>query len=447
MSFQPDADDAPVDLTAGADDSSRRMPRSAWSDPVNRRRLILIGIAASLFVVVVLLLAGRGGEPPIDLTPTPDDLTARPVSVSIKGTTFNLVPNTVTDGRWRIAGAGADSAEWIYGTLINYVIGLYPNPDTITLVEGLVENDPIALKMSNGAALYFQVSGRQRVPSDAIANLFQQSRPGITLVVLGQAGAERLAITGLYDADRESPMIGDAGLVRVGSPAQLGDWRVTVLSGQLAPDPANSTQAFYYVNFTVEYLGAQPVSADTLDVKLIDGVRVEYIIDRAVSRNGAYAPPGGLVAPRNPTSFTAGYRVPAGVPGPSLVWVFKPAPDATSSARFEVPIVKPTPTPAPNTQISVVNCCIAILSEDQAMLILSGGIGNPTEQSVTISQIDVSLSTPDNVFSDLRHAEPPFPWAIGPGQNLAFRLEFTRPPGFTAILGIVTLQFELSGLR
>ncbi len=447
MSFQPDADDASVDLTAGADDSSRRMPRFTWTDPTNRRRLILGGIVAALFVVVVLLLVRRGDEPPIDLTPTPDDLTARPVSVSIEGTTFNLVPITVSDGRWRIAGAGADSAEWIYGTVINYVIGLYPNPETITLVEGLTENDPIVLKMSNGATLYFQVSGRQRVPADAVANLFQQSRPGITLVVLGEGGAERLAITGLYDADRESPTIGETGLARVGSPAQLGSWRVTVLSGQLVSDPANPTQAFYYVNFTVEYLGADPVSADTFDVKLIDGVRVEYIIDRAVSSNGAYAPPGGLVAPRNPTSFTAGYRVPADVPGPSLVWVFKPAPDATQSARFEVPIAKPTPTPAPNTQITVVNCCAATLNEDQTMLILSGGVGNPTEQSVTISQIDVSLSTPDNVFSDLRHAEPPFPWVIEPGQTMAFRLEFTRPPGFTAILRIVTLQFELNGLR
>jgi hypothetical protein len=301
--------------------------------------------------------------------------------------------------------------------------------------------------MSNGANLHFKMSGRQRVPVDAVVGLFNQSRPGITLVVLGEVGGERLIVTGLYDADQESPIIGETGLIGVGKEAQLGDWRVTVLSGQLAPDPANPEQALYYVNFTVEYLGAEPTSADNFDLKLIDGVRVEYIIDRAISGNSAYPPPGGLVAPRNPTSFTAGYRVPANVPGPSLVWVFKPALTAEQAARFEVPIVRPTPTPAPNTQITVVNCCVATLSTDQQLLVLSGGIGNPTTQEVTIGQIDVSLNTPDNVFSDLRHSEPPFPWIIPAGQNLAFRLEFTRPPGFTAILRIVTLQFELSGLR
>jgi len=227
---------------------------------------------------------------------------------------------------------------------------------------------------------------------------------------------------------------------------ELGDWRVTVLSGQLAADPANPTQAYYYVNFTVEYLGADPISADAFDLKLIDGVRVEYIIDRQVSGQGAYSPPGGQVAPRNPTSFTAGYRVSANVPGPSLVWVFKPTPDETHPVRFEAPIVKPTPTPAPLTQIAAqING--ASLNEDQTLLVISGGVSNPAEQPVTISQVDVSLSTPDNVFSDLRGVEPAFPWLIEAGQTLAFRLQFARPPGFTAILRIVALQFELSGLR
>ncbi|HEY4690447.1 MAG TPA: hypothetical protein VIK33_14115 [Anaerolineae bacterium] len=445
MSFQPDADDTPVDLTAGG--SSRGPSRPVWSDLANRPRLILLGIIAVLLVIVLVLLASRGGPAPVEVTPTAEDLAARPLSISISGAEFTITPVTASEGRWRIASAGADSAEWIYGTVINYVIGLYPTDANTQLIEGLADNAPITLKMSNGMDLHFRMSGRQRVPADGVAVLFQQSRPGITLVVLGEGGEERLVVTGLYDADQEPIDIGPVGLVPIGSPAQIGEWRVTVLSGQLAPDPGDPTQAFYYVTFNVEYLGNDPISADTFDVKLIDGVRVQYIIDREVSRKGPYGPPGGLVAPRNPTSFTAGYRVSANVPGPSLVWEFKPSPDAPQPARFEVPIVKSTPTPQPNTLLTVVNCCVAVLGPDQTLLVLSGGIGNPTDQQVTISQIDVSLKTPDNVFSDLRVADPPFPWVIPPGQNQAFRLEFTRPPGVTAVLRIVTLQFELSGLR
>jgi hypothetical protein len=448
MSLQPDADDTPVDLTANAAGPSQGGP--FWSNPAYRLRLILIGIVGFLFVIIVLLLTRQSGEPSPDLlTPTPDDLAARPVSMTIKGVLFNIEPVNVSDGRWQLARAGADSAEWIYGTVVNYVVGVYPTDETTALADDLAEGDPIGLKMSNGAQFNFRMSGRQRVPADAVSNLFQQSRPGITIVLLGEGGADRLVITGLYDAEQEPQTVGEAGLTSVGTPVQIGVWRVTVLSGRLVTNGAgeNPQQAFYFVDFTVEYLGADPISADTFDLKLIDGVRAEYIIDREVSSRGAYNPPGGLIAPRNPTSFTAGYKVSASIPGPSLTWVFKPTPDADPPARFEVPIVKPTSTPEPRTQIAVVNCCTAILNEDQTQIILSGGVGNPTQQTVTISQVDISLNTPDNVFSDLRTAEPPLPWVIEPSTTMAFRLEFTRPPGFTAVFRIVNQQFELSGLR
>jgi hypothetical protein len=447
MSFQPDADRAPVDLIPGAGRPSGGKP--FWSNPVNRRRLILGGVVVVLAVIVLLLLSGRSSKPIIETTPTPDDLSARPVSVNVKGTTFTIEPVRVQEGRWQIARASADSAEWVYGTVVNYVLGLYPTNETTALIEGLTEGDPIALKMSNGAQFSFRTSGRQRVAADAVAGLLQQSRPGITLVLLGEGGGQRLVVTGLYNAEQEPRTVGETGLVSVGTPVQLGPWRVTALSGRLVTDvePENPNQAYYFVDFTVEYLGADPISADSFDVKLIDGVRAEYIIDRGVSSRGAYPPPGGLVAPHNPTSFTAGYRVPASVPGPSLIWVFKPTETESQSARIEVPIVKPTPTPEPRTQITVINCCTASLSLDQTLLLLGGGIGNPTDREVTISEIDISLSTPDNVFSDLRSAEPPLPWVIQPGTNLAFRLQFTRPPGVTALLRIVTQRFELSGLR
>lgn len=443
MANQTGADDAAAEQTQTISYSSGKSPHPSRFDSDNRQRLILGGIIAVLAIVIVILLTTRSPARPVTVTPTPDELISRPVELSIKGAAFKIVPITVNNNRWQATNAGARSAEWVYGTVVNFVVGLYPTDETTKLIDGLAEGDPISLSMSNGAELSFKMSGRQRVPADSVGDLVQQSRPGITLVVLGEGGAERLVVIGQYDADREPLTVG-AGLTSVGAPVQLGDWRITVLSGQLAPDSTDPAQAFYYVTFNVEYLGSEPIGADAIDVKLIDGVRVEYIIDRAVSNNGPYGPPAGLIAPHNPTSFTAGYRVPTNVPGPSLVWVFKPSADADSSARFEVPIVKPTPTPVPNTQITVVNCCTATLSEDQTRIILKGGIGNPTDQQVTINPIDVSLNTPDNVFSDLVSAQPPFPWLLPAEQTLAFELQFTRPPGLSAILRIVTLQFELS---
>lgn len=441
---QPDADEAPVELTPGAGDPSRF--QSMWGNPRHRRRLILGGIAGVLVTLLIVLLFSQGSQPSPEATPTPGDLTAVPVSLSIKDRSFTVAPVTVTDGRWPAGRGDPGSAEWVYGTVVNYVLGMFPTPETTELMEGLADSDRITLDMSTGGKLAFRVSGRQRVPEDAVPDLFQQTRPGITLVLLREGGDERLVITGLYDADLESLSAPSTSLAPVGTAAQIDTWRVTVLSGQLAPDTANPAQANYYVNFTVEYLGDQPVSSNTFEMTLVDGVDVGYEFDPQISRGGAYPPPGGLVAPRNPTSFTAGYRVSTDIPGPTLKWVFKPNPAAGQPARFEVPIVRPTPTPEPKTQITVqING--ASLSTDQTLLVVTGGIGNPTDQSVSIGPADISLSTPDNVFSDVRTAEPALPWTIGPGQTMAFRLEFNRPPGFTAILRIVTQRFELSGLR
>lgn len=443
MSYEPDADGVSDELTAEHGDTLD--DRSFWSNPNNRSR-ILIGIALSLVVIIVLLLMARNNPPSVEATPTLGDLEARPVSIIISGVSFDLELVTVDGGRWQTGSGG--SAEWVFGTLVPYVIGLHPTIETVRLMEDLVEGDSIVLNLSNGTEQYFRVSGRQRVGSDT-TGFFRQSRPGIVVALLGEGGAERLVVSGTYDAEQEPLIVGAAGLARVGVPVQSGDWRATVLSGRLIDnvDPDNPSQAFYFVDFTVEYLGTNPISADTFDLTLIDGVGVRYIIDRDVSSRGAYGPPGGLVAPRNPTSFTAGYRVADNIPGPSLTWEFKSDPSDEVSARFEVPIVKPTPTPQPRTQLIIINCCSARLNDDQTLLVLRSGIGNPTDSEVVIDLNDISLRTDDNVVSDLHLAEPPLPWVIGPKQDMEFRLHFTRPPSFTALFQIVNKRFELTGLR
>jgi hypothetical protein len=408
----------------------------------------MIAVIGVLVVIIVLLLAGRNEPTPVEPTPTLSDLEARPVSVNISGQAFDIELVTVNNGRWQTSNSGADRAEWVFGTVVPYVIGLHPTPDVEQLMEDLVEGDAIRMSLSNGAELFFRVSGRQRISADT-TTLFEQTRPGMVLVLLGEGGAERLAITAVYNAEEESTSIGGAGLGQVGVPVQTGDWRVTVQSARLVTDvdPANPTQAFYFVDFTVEYLGAEPASSREFDLVLVDGVRSRYVLDADVSNRGVFSPPGGLIAPRNPTPMTAGYRVSASIPGPTLIWEFKPNPEAPVAARIELAIVKPTPTPEPNTQLAIINCCTAQLNLDQTLLIISGGIGNETQQQAVIDQLDVSLRTPENVFSEMRSVQPPFPWVIEPGQSMAFELQFTRPPGFSAELQIVNQRFELSGLR
>jgi hypothetical protein len=63
---QPDADEAPVELTPGAGGPSRF--QSMWGNPRQRRRMILGGVAGTLVILLIVLhLAGRpavsGGHP------------------------------------------------------------------------------------------------------------------------------------------------------------------------------------------------------------------------------------------------------------------------------------------------------------------------------------------------------------------------------------------------
>ncbi len=129
---QPDADEAPVELTPGAGGPSRF--QSMWGNPRHRRRLILGGIAGILVILLIVLLSSQGGQPSPEATSTPGDLTAVPVTLSIKDRSFTVAPVTVGDGRWRVSRGDAGSAEWIYGTVINYIFGLLPTPETTELM-------------------------------------------------------------------------------------------------------------------------------------------------------------------------------------------------------------------------------------------------------------------------------------------------------------------------
>jgi len=54
----------------------------------------------------------------------------------------------------------------VYGTLVNYVVGLEANSDNTTLLQGITEADPIKLTALSGKVFSFRYSGRQWVTVD-----------------------------------------------------------------------------------------------------------------------------------------------------------------------------------------------------------------------------------------------------------------------------------------
>jgi hypothetical protein len=426
---------------------------SAWADP-KRRPALVVGLAAVLLAIVLIFVAiGQlGGEAPAALTPTPDCIVncvpgapppVVPKVLHERGQSILISPVNVTDGRWTFSSDNA-KAEWVYGTLINYVVGLSASQQNSDMLQALSDTDQLSIDLSNGQSLTFQYSGRQFVAPNS-TDIFSQSRPGLTLVLLGENADQRLVVSAAYLPDSEIGQAVPGGFAQINTPVDVGSVRVTVLSARLiynAPGiPVGS--AFYLVDFTVEDIGTSSIDVADFQIQLQDYAKQIYKVSDTASQQGPYPVPSGQLQPGIAATFTSGFEVPTNVTGPVLVWVFSPKAGFNAQANVAVPLVGPTPTPDPRSALTV-QITQAYFSDDQSEMIVVGGIGNPGSSTIIVNTSDLSLSTPEGILATLHTAEPPLPWNLGPGQSQSFTLKFSRLPGTSSILKILFSSFELN---
>jgi hypothetical protein len=246
--------------------------KTSWSNPSKRPMLIFgfgaVGIAAVLLMVAVIQLAGGIGSAPPIATPTPPCVGPNcpitqpsalvPKKLYVRDRTFEITPVAVQRGKWPV---GSDkNATWVFGTLVNYLIGLPNNSEYEDLLQALSEADQIALEMSDGQLVEFKFDAQQLVSPDN-EEIFAQHHPGLTLLLLGDDGAQRLVVTANYDVSGEANRTVPGNVVAINTPIEIGDVRVKVLNGRLVENapgiPVGS--AFYLVDFTAENTGADRV--------------------------------------------------------------------------------------------------------------------------------------------------------------------------------------------
>jgi hypothetical protein len=367
--------------------------------------------------------------------------------VQVREQTYKVVPVEITKNEWRYQPGQPDSAQWVYGTLINYVVGLESTPENADLLQALSEADTIQLTISSGKMLAFKFSGRQWVARKSAPDVFQQLRPGLTLVLLGDKGDQRLVVTAGYLAGVEPTPEPGAELAKVGAPIQIGEARVKVLNGKLVKEAANlpAGQAYYLVDFFVEGLGPNKLDASLFQMDLIDGAGKRYALYVPASQAGTYGPPGGQLEPGQVLTATVGYLVPQTISGPLVVWTFSPRPGLTTPARVQLSLAGPAPTPEPRL-LTTVQLNTVTYSEEHSQIVVTGGIGNPGSAVVTINQGDISLES-GGAMVPLLSAEPALPIEVKPGESRAFTLRFGRPAPGAAVLRILNWSFELSGLQ
>ena len=435
-----------------------------------QRRLILTGAAGGVIflalvcVALVIVLATRkstpGGVGPSSLTPAqgtsiPGSIViglggsvplsqTMPSALELKDQKFDVIPVEVTKGAWPYQRGTPNKAVWVFGTLINYVVGLEANSDNTTLLQSLTEADSIKLTTPGGKTLSFRYSGRQWVTVDK-TDVFRQLRPGLTLVLLGEKGDQRLVVSASYVAESEPTPIGIT-TAKTGTPVEVSGARVTTLGGRLVKNveglPAGS--AYYLVDFSVTASGSDVLDASLFQMELLDAAGKRYTLSIPASQASSYGPPGGQLLPETTLTATAGFIVPEALPGVNVFWIFSPTPDGPP-ARFQLSIAAPTPTPEPRAFVTV-QVIQARYSNDATEIVINGGIGNTAKEPVTVSLSDINLQAGVTLVP-VTSTEPELPWTLQPGQNLAFTVHFARPPAGTAILRMMQSSFELGGLQ
>lgn len=387
-----------------------------------------------------VIIAGISGSTPISLPLT------IPTTLRVGGETFTVRSEPIgEDGVWDPDVTEQDAALWVYGSLINYIVGLPDTGQNRELLENLGAGQEIQLAMRSGNPLTFSVTNREVVASNR-TDIFAQNMPGITLILLRASGDERLVVQGDYVVD---PTAGGAdggpdNVVELGETAQLDDLRLTVAGASSLFDrpEAPSGFAFYLVDFEVQNVGVEPIDLSAMRFVLLDDLGNQYARSGQASQLGAHPPPSGTLLPNESRQATAGYQIPIGLSSPTLTWVAGRE-GSGSQVRVTIPFAGGSDAAGLNATITLQG---AEVSADGTSLNVVGEIGNNGQQPLVVSESQVSL-TSNGTLHLMLSTSPAFPWVVPPGQTIPFSVSFQRPAGNQAILTLLNQPFQLSGLR
>lgn len=350
---------------------------------------------------------------------------ALPQTLELGGAQFSVVPVKPEFGHWPVPGNPAQAA-WVYGTLVNYVLGIPYSEENAALVQGLAPAAVVTLTLENGIALTFgppQVA--LLVPE---AGLFEQRQPGLTVVLLGgpEGGEARWVLRAAY-----LPTVS----VAMGQAQALGDTFITATRVELVE---RKPERFLVVDYQLSVNGM--VALDPTQVALIleDGNGARYQPDPTVLLEGHATPLTAPVAPGTTVMGSASYRL-MEAPVLPLAWLVRIGERQTRIALGYVP-TKPAPAQA---SVSVQR---AWYEPERNELHITGLIRNVGAQALSVSGTQIRLTSTQGEAT-LRGFSPLLPWSLAGGEQESFEALFDRPAGVNEVtfeaLGFV---FRLSGL-
>ncbi len=427
--------------------------------------IVVLGVMALCVIAVVMLLSFAQGsgvlggrvEPtpfptsavllpdgePVVVGVSPSDTISvtldMPATITFGGQTFAVQPQVVgSDGFWQ-PQVGADTAAWVYGTVVNYVFGLPSTAETQALLNRLNTGDEMRLVTHNGLTFTFAFNRREEV-SPLNRDIFTQQTPGMTVVLFGDGGENRLMVNGRF-LDTTTTGSTQNNTVELGESVLLGDLRLTVNGTVYDPSRSEAPAgfAFFRIDYQVENVGATAVDTANLRFNLTDAFGNQYALNPLASQLGNYPTLSGFLNAGQSLMATAGYQMPVGLNSETVQWVVA---DSRSGAQIQVLI--PFTGGGSAAQQTTIALTYAAIVAEQNSLQLEGQITNLSGQPVIVIDSDLSLRTAEGAQFLLLSTNPPFPWTIPPGQTLQFFVSYQRPPASTFIFTVLNQPFQLT---
>lgn len=464
MSIEPQ-ESAPIETNSTA----------SWRDSLSNPAVLVAGgialVALLAVIVLTVILVRQGGDDGADTavsgTPTPfggseaesllageplvvgmsDSATISvtldsPITFGLPTEQFNVQTQVIgADGTWTPTVDEPGTAVWVYGTIVNYVVGLPDSDENRALLEGLSPGDEMTLATRGGIRYTFSFNSRTMVPVTN-RDIFAQTTPGITLMLLGSEGSERLVVNGRYVVAESDSQAGN--VVNLGETAQLENIQLTVNSTTYIADRSEIPPGFalFVVDYQIQNVGLTAIDSGNLQLSLVDSLGNQYVLSPLATQLGNFPTLSGFLNANQVTQASAGYQIPLGLESESLSWVV-----TNRNSGAQVYVTLPFTGGAAAAAGSTISLGRVEVSTDLTSLIIGGQITNLGTQPLVITESDVALQGQDGSVYLLLSTNPPFPWPVPPGQTLQFFLTYQRPPSDTAVFRVLNQGFQLTNLR
>lgn len=340
----------------------------------------------------------------------------------------SIVPVIPEEGRWPIPAEDGNVAVWVYGTVINYVIGMPYSDTTESTLAGLSSADRLTMTLSNGNQLVFGSPQAQRITADDTTPMIQQ-KPGLTLVLLGGSQTNRLIVQARYLPEE--------------SPAAENEQRIEGVAFKVLGSRAVEADGNNY--FVIEYQttnnSANPADPGLFDLVLEDGDGQRYTPNQAATAQGSAGPLTTPIPVGGTATGSVGYKVPASMRTP-LTWRVKVDPTSTTMGTFILPYEPPPLTPAqPDVELTT-----AFVDPDRNVIVVEGTLRNLGETALNVTLDSLKLSSSVG-SSSLQASTPLLPWKVDGKGEQSFELQFSLPQGTDSVLlDVFGYTFEIDGL-